>query len=474
MLEVCIDNIDDVKLCNEFSDIIQRVEINQALLLGGLTPSVNFVKEVRKKLDKNIQLVSMIRIRSGNFVYSDKEFEIMYKDAENILKYTNGIAFGALTSSNELDLGKIKKMQELCIKNSKDLVFHRAIDIVENYHKAIQSLEKLKVKRILTSGHEKTAELGIENIEKIRSNEIEILVGCGISYENVNKFKRYDIHGSFSKIVESPFGSNTRLDREKLEKLRKTNIFKKSNIVFIHGAGITGKKIDGDSLFDFTDTPNLVDFKYNENIMLKKGIQNLLNLQLYGDDAVKYLQNYKFSDDDIKYVCGHSVGAYNVLKAYSDSKISEIDLIELGAPRIDEIEKYIEKVSKKAKFVLIEIIENDKLEFNIENVESIASIQYGDRSIACFKERFKDKKLPSNVFVLKIKKIKTKKDDYLSNTIENHSKLFKKNSKINDSFQLRRREIVELIRVKDKSISYRAKLKKIKELVDEYNSWDKI
>lgn len=480
MLEVCIDNIEDIKLCNEFKDIVQRVELNQSLLLGGLTPSLNFVKRARKLLNKNTQLVSMIRIRSGDFFYTEDEFNIMYNDAEEILKYTDGIVFGALDENFEIDIEKTQKMIDLCKKNNKDFIFHRAIDVVKDYFKSIDILEKMRVKRILTSGHEKNAKLGLKNIKNIKNSNIEILVGCGINTQNISSFKKYDVHGSFSKKIESSFGDYTRLDRDKLEKLRETKIFKKSNIVFIHGAGINGKNLDGNSLYDFTDNPNLVDFKYNDNLIIKKEIQNLFDLQLYGDDAVKLLTNYEFSDDDIKYVCGHSVGAYNVLKAYSkkinvfSDKIPEnVDLIELGAPRIDEIEKYIDEVATKSKFVLIELIEDDKLEFSIETVDSIAAIQYGDRSYQTFEKKFQNRKIPKNVFVLKIPKVNSKGNNYLSNVLENHAKLYKKGSKINNKFQLTRREIVEIVRVKDKFITYNMKLKKIKEIVDEYNRGDR-
>ncbi|VWL85803.1 copper homeostasis protein CutC [Oceanivirga miroungae] len=467
MLEVCIDNIEDIKLCNKFKDIISRVELNQALLLGGLTPSLEFIKKARKLLDENIQLVSMIRLRSGDFNYTKEEFNIMYEDAKKILKYTNGIVFGALNKDFKIDIEKTQKMIELCKKDNKDFVFHRAIDVANDYFKSIDLLENMKVKRILTSGHEKNAVLGLENIRKIKNSNVEILVGCGINEKNISEFQNYNVHGSFSKKISSSFGDYTRLDERKLEKLRETKIFKKSNIVFIHGAGITGKHLDGSSLYDFTNNPNLVDFRYNEKDLIKKELQNFFDLQLYGDDAVKFLDNYEFSEDDIKYVCGHSVGAYNVLKAFSRGLPQNVDLIELGAPRIDEIEKYIDAVALKSKFVLIELIEDDKLELSLDSVDSIAAIQYGDRSVKTFEEKFKERKLPQNVFVLKISKVIPKDNSYLSNVLENHSNMYKKGSKINNKFQMTRREIVEIVRAKQ--ISYNMKLKKIKEIVEEYN-----
>ncbi len=476
MLEICIDNINDVKTCNEYKDIIGRIELNSALIAGGLTPTMNLLKNTRKLLDNNISIISMIRLRSGDFYYTDEEFNIMYEDAKEILKYSDGLAFGALNKDDSIDIEKTKKILDLCRSQHKEFVFHRAIDVCDDYFKAINILNGLRVDRVLTSGHESNALLGLENIRKIKS-DFEILVGCGINCDNIFEFTDFDIHGSFSKKIDSSFGPKSVLCSNNLKKLRESNIFKKSNTLFIHGAGINATQKDGNSLKEITKNPTLLNFRYNENLPIINDIQNLLNIQMYGNDAVKYIINHKFESDDMKYVSGHSVGAYNVLKAFASGILNpnniferiypeKVDLIELGAPRIDELSKYIDKVAKKSKYVLIELIENDKLEIDIKNIDSIAAIQYGDRSVEYFNELFNEKELPLNVFVLKIKKIKHG-SEYLDNVMTNHANLFRSGTQINNKIKRIRTEFIEIIK-NDKLHRY-SKLKKLKELEDEFN-----
>ncbi|WP_156286437.1 copper homeostasis protein CutC [Oceanivirga salmonicida] len=478
MLEICIDNIEDIKICNEYKDIIGRIELNSSLNDGGLTPTLSLLKNARKLCNNNISIISMLRLRAGDFYYTDDEFNVMYEDAIEILKYADGIAFGALNKDDSIDLEKTQKILDLCRKNNKEFVFHRAIDVTKDYFKSIKLLNDIRIDRVLTSGHEKNALLGLKNIKKIIA-DFEILVGCGINTKNINNFKGYDIHGSFSKKINSSFGTRSEVCKKNLEKLRKSNFFKKSNTLFIHGAGIGNNK-DGNSLTEFIDNPILLNFKYNQNLPIIKDIQNLLNIQIYGDDAIQHIINHKFSSDDIKYISGHSVGAYNVLKAFANGIINpkniferiypqKVDLLELGAPRIDEIAKYIDEASKRAEYVLIELIEGDKLELDFD-INSLAAIQYGNRSVEYFNEIFKNRTLPKNVFVLKIRKVEHN-NDYLDNVLTNHAKLFRKNTTINKEIKRVRMEFIEII--KNKSIHKYMKLKKLKELELEFNHSEK-
>ncbi len=476
MLEICIDNIEDVKTCNKYKDIIGRIELNSSLMAGGITPTINLLKRTRELLDKDITIISMIRLRPGDFYYTDEEFNVMYEDAKEILKYSNGLVFGALNKDDTIDIEKTTKILDLCRKNNKEFVFHRAIDVCKDYFEAIKILDGLRVDRILTSGHKENALLGLENIKNIEA-DFEVLVGCGINCNNVHEFQSFDIHGSFSKKVDSSFGPKSVLCENNLEKLRKTNIFKKSNTLFIHGAGINASKKDGNSINEFVKNPTLLNFKYNQNLPIIKDLQEILNIQLYGEDAVNYIVNHNFESDDIKYVSGHSVGAYNVLKAFSNGIINpnniferiypeKVDLIELGAPRIDEVQKYIDKASKRSEFVLIELIQDDKLEIDFKSLDSLAAIQYGDRSVEKFNEIFKNIELPKNVFVLKIPKVEHG-NEYLDNVLTNHAKLFRKNTLINNKIKRVRIEFIEII--KNKKISKYMKLKKLKELEVEFN-----
>lgn len=149
MIEICLQNIDDILLVNKYKDIVSRIELNSALELGGLTPSINLLKEVRKMTD--IKIISMLRPRGGDFVYSDLEFKLIIKQFKSIIKYCDGVAFGALNEDGQIDIKKTKKIISLCKKYNKEFVFHRAVDETKDYISSIKKIDELGATRILTS-----------------------------------------------------------------------------------------------------------------------------------------------------------------------------------------------------------------------------------------------------------------------------------------------------------------------------------
>ena len=64
LVEICIESVDDA-LAAQGAD---RVELGQALAVGGLTPSVGVQREVRRVAA--CPVVTMIRPRPGGFFYS--------------------------------------------------------------------------------------------------------------------------------------------------------------------------------------------------------------------------------------------------------------------------------------------------------------------------------------------------------------------------------------------------------------------
>ena len=217
MFELCIQNIDDVIIAEKYKKIINRIELNSAIEVGGLTPDLEILKIAKQKT--TIPIIAMLRVRSGNFIYTDLEFLAMYESAKNLLKYADGLAFGALNEDDTIDIDKTKIILNLCKEYKKEFVFHRAIDVSKNYLENIKMLDNMGVDRILTSGHEQNAELGFDNIKNIRT-KCEILLGSGINIKNYSKFMNFNVHGTFSKKVDSKlFGYYLKLDENNLKVL---------------------------------------------------------------------------------------------------------------------------------------------------------------------------------------------------------------------------------------------------------------
>ena len=75
MFELCIQNIDDVIIAEKYKKIINRIELNSAIEVGGLTPDLEILKIAKQKT--TIPIIAMLRVRSGNFIYTDLEFLAM-------------------------------------------------------------------------------------------------------------------------------------------------------------------------------------------------------------------------------------------------------------------------------------------------------------------------------------------------------------------------------------------------------------
>ena len=136
-----------------------RIELCSEISVGGITPSLGLLKKVMHSLHIPVQV--LIRPRSGDFHYSNAEFDIM---KENILQCKDlgcaGIVSGVLHANNNIDIERTRELIEL----SKPLTFtfHRAFDCVTNPKESLKQLIDLKVDRILTSGLQPNAEKGIE------------------------------------------------------------------------------------------------------------------------------------------------------------------------------------------------------------------------------------------------------------------------------------------------------------------------
>ena len=186
-VEICTGSYEDC-LCAQRGGA-QRVELNSALFLGGLTPSIGTVKKVLK--DTELEVIAMVRPRGAGFCYSEAETEAMMEDARELLEAgVHGIAFGFLKEDCHLDEVRTKEMIDLIHQYGKTAVFHRAIDCAKDYESAIEQLIALGTDRILTSGQKDKAMDGVEriaHIQKTYGHQIEILPGSGINAGNLKE-----------------------------------------------------------------------------------------------------------------------------------------------------------------------------------------------------------------------------------------------------------------------------------------------
>jgi copper homeostasis protein len=187
IIEICANSFESAQAAQLAG--ANRIELCTELSVGGLTPSHGLIEKVISEL--NIPTHVLIRPRSGNFTYSNEEFDVMLRDIAFCKKLgCAGIVSGFLTSENKIDTEKTKQLIDA--SQGMEFTFHRAFDWVENPLEELQKLIDLKVNRLLSSGQKPTAIEGIsllKELQKSSKGQLEIMPGGGINLENAMKFQ---------------------------------------------------------------------------------------------------------------------------------------------------------------------------------------------------------------------------------------------------------------------------------------------
>ena len=106
MIEVCCGSFEDAMMASECG--IKRVELNSALSLGGLTPSLGSLIMIKQYSD--IEIVSMVRARAGGFCYTNYQYEQMLENLKLLLAYgTDGVSFGFLNEDRTIDKNRCQE-----------------------------------------------------------------------------------------------------------------------------------------------------------------------------------------------------------------------------------------------------------------------------------------------------------------------------------------------------------------------------
>jgi copper homeostasis protein len=179
LLEIAIASVEDAAAAQAGG--ADRLELNTALALGGLTPSLGTLLEVKQAV--TLPVMVMIRPRSGGFCYSAADFRVMQCDIDLALAHAaDGIVLGVLTEDGQVDLVRCRQLIRQV--HERTVVFHRAFDVTPDPFLALEQLIDLGVHRVLTSGQETSAYNGAALIaELIRraAGRIEVLPAAGIN-----------------------------------------------------------------------------------------------------------------------------------------------------------------------------------------------------------------------------------------------------------------------------------------------------
>jgi copper homeostasis protein len=206
LLEVAIASVEDAQAAE--SGGADRLELNAALCLGGLTPSLGTLLEVRQAT--RLPLFAMLRPRPGAFCYSPAEFRVLLRDLDLLLNHgADGIVFGILNEDATID--RLRCHEVVRQAGGRPAVFHRAFDLTPEATQALDVLIDLGVNRVMTSGQMPTALAGASRIAtliRLASGRFEVLPAGGIRPENVGELLRQtccnQVHAGLRGVGRDP------------------------------------------------------------------------------------------------------------------------------------------------------------------------------------------------------------------------------------------------------------------------------
>ena len=183
MLEIIAFNIASCAKAQQAG--ADRIELCADPAAGGTTPSAGFLQAARKVL--SIPLFAMIRPRGGDFLYSDADFEIMKSDVLTCKKLgCDGVVIGMLDATGNIHVTRVGQLVALAYP--MEVTFHRAFDRANTLIAALDDVIKTGCTCLLTSGQQKTAEAGADQLAALEvhnASRINIMAGSGVRAANI-------------------------------------------------------------------------------------------------------------------------------------------------------------------------------------------------------------------------------------------------------------------------------------------------
>lgn len=210
-LEICVDSVESAQAA--VAGGATRLELCGNLIIGGTSPSPFFIEAVQQL---GVPVRVLLRPRFGDFLYTPSEKEILLKEVEMCRSMgVDGVVIGALQADGTLDIPFLSTLIQAAGSLGKTL--HRAFDVCSDAQQGLDAAIRLGFDTILTSGQAATAEEGIDTLALLNqraNNRITLLVGSGVSPDNIALIHRHTGINSFHMSGKRTVDSGMRYRRE--------------------------------------------------------------------------------------------------------------------------------------------------------------------------------------------------------------------------------------------------------------------
>ena len=185
-LEVCVDSVASALAAKRGG--ADRLELCADLIIGGTTPSLALVRQV--KAETGLPVRALLRPRFGDFCYDRYELAQMAETAAALVQAgADGIVTGVLTPEGALrPIYAAARAAAKAAGRPVVCTLHRAFDVCKAPFAAMEAAKALNLGTILTSGQAASAPAGASLLRRLveaAGPDLEILVGAGVTPANL-------------------------------------------------------------------------------------------------------------------------------------------------------------------------------------------------------------------------------------------------------------------------------------------------
>jgi len=174
-----------------------RLELCQALVVGGLTPSIGSIEAVCDAVGAE-RVNVLVRPRGGGFVYDADEVAVVTADIRAcVTRGVGGVVVGALERDGRADREALRRWTDAA--GPATLVFHRAIDASPRSAEVFETLLAEGIGRVLTSGGAERSIQGIDRLEayaRLAGPDLEVTAGGGVAPADI----RHLVHAGVGAV----------------------------------------------------------------------------------------------------------------------------------------------------------------------------------------------------------------------------------------------------------------------------------
>ena len=175
VLEVCVDSTASALAAKRGG--ASRLELCADLIVGGTTPSLALVRQVKAKAGLPVR--ALLRPRFGDFCYDSYELAQMEQLAAELVEAgADGIVTGVLTPEGQLDADAMRPIYAAARRAAEKAgrpvacTLHRAFDVSADPFAALETVRSMGL-------------CTIGRLVERAGDSVEILVGAGVTAQNI-------------------------------------------------------------------------------------------------------------------------------------------------------------------------------------------------------------------------------------------------------------------------------------------------